>query len=376
MKRLYFDYNATAPLADGLKEKILTWLDRDPKNPSSVHQDGQAARALIEKSRKDILALLGARPGDRLVFTSGGTEANNTVWQAACARRGERDQVLLTDVEHSSVYNCAMKLAERGIEPLFVKSDRRGRVDRDDFEKKLSDRVFLVSCMLVNNETGFVFPIREMAAAAHRHGIPFHTDAVCATGKWPVNFKDLDVDFLSFSSHKFGGLKGSGGLVFKGNSRLEPLLLGGGHESGLRAGTENVIGIAATAYALKTYLTGLNAELERQRLLRNRLKEGIVSVYGNAVVIESEENLPQTLCVAFAGLSGNLLLTNLDLEGVAASYGSACASGSLEVSRVMKNLGLKFDEARAAIRFSFGPGTTEADVEDFLGRLRRVVERI
>lgn len=374
MKRLYFDYNATAPIASGLSERLGEWLNL--KNPSSVHQDGQAARAAIESARKTHLELLGAGKGDRLIFTSGGTEANNTVIRSAYLGRGEKKRMLLTNVEHSSVYNCAQALEKSGVELDFIRVSRDGTIDIDEYQKKLGDDVFLVSVMLSNNETGFLFPIAELSKRAHAKNILFHTDAVCGAGKWPIHFANLGVDFLSFSSHKFGGLKGIGGLLVRQSARMTPLILGGTHEQEKRAGTENVPGILSSAYALEKSLQDLDAKLVNMKTQRERLKSGMKKIYPNLVFIESNDNLPQTLSAAFVGLNGNLLLTNLDLEGVSASYGSACASGSLEVSRVMKNLSLPLECASSALRFSFGAALNESEVKDFLGRLEKVVSRM
>lgn len=374
--RLYFDYNASAPLAVGLKEKTAEWFAADYRNPSSVHRDGQTARAAVERARRSVLNLLGCDVQARLVFTSGGTEANNLVINSAWQNRRGKTKLLLSRVEHSSVYNCALHLKNLGAEPEWLDVDRHGHIGLTDYREKLTDDVFLVSVMLANNETGFVFPIREMAAMAREKGIPFHTDAVCATGKWPVLFSDLGVDCLSFSSHKFGALKGVGGLVYRQQCPLSPFILGGTHESGKRAGTENVIGILSSAYALEEHLKGLAGEMQAQIKLRSALSRGIREIYSEAVILESPQNLPQTVCACFVGLEGHLLLSNLDLEGVSVSYGSACMSGALEPSRVLKNLNLPESETSSAVRFSFGRGTTEDHVDQLVERLRCVVERM
>lgn len=376
MERLYFDYNATAPLAAGLKERLVEWLGSDPKNPSSAHKDGQSARALVEGARKAILRRLGAAGKDRLFFTSGGSESNNTVLHSAFLNRGTRKKLLLTRVEHSCIYNYAKFLETQGIELAWIGVDRDGNLDGEAFAKALTPDVFLVTAMLANNETGFVFPVKDMAAKAAAMGIPFHCDAVCAAGKIPVSFSDLGVDTLTFSSHKFGGLKGSGGVIYKEGSKISPYVIGGPQEDEKRAGTQNVIGILSSAFALEAWTEGLEEEVAKEAALRESLKGKIREAYPKAVFIESRTNLPQTLNASFPGLNGNLLLTNLDLEGVSVSYGSACASGSLEVSRVMKELNLKFDEARAALRFSFGRGIGAEEIEELGVRLKRAVGRM
>lgn len=376
MERLYFDCNASAPLALGLKQELAEWLEVDFKNPSSAHQDGQGAKALVEKSRKTILRLLGASHGDKLFFTSGGSESNNTVLHSAFLNRGEKKKLVLTRIEHSCVHNYARFLSTLGVELVWIDVDRNGKINLEDFAAKLDDDVFLVSVMLANNETGFILPVKELTAMTKQKGIPVLCDVVCAAGKIPVSLADLNVDYMTFSSHKFGGLKGSGGIVYKSNAKLSPLIIGGPQEDEKRAGTQNVLGIAASAYALEKWCSNLAEDVRRESGLRELLKEKIHEAYPATVFTESECRLPQTLNASFVGLNGNLLLTNLDLEGVSCSYGSACASGSLEVSRVMKELGLKFDEARSALRFSFGKTTTRDDIEEFSRRLKRVVAKM
>lgn len=376
MDRLYFDYNASAPLATGLKQELAGWLEVDYKNPSSAHQDGQGAKALVEKSRKTILRLLGATSGDKLFFTSGGSESNNTVLNSAYLNRGSKKKLVLTRIEHSCVYNYARFLGTLGVELVWIDVDRHGNVNLADFAAKLTDDVFLACVMLANNETGFVLPVQEMTGLARQKGVPVLCDVVCAAGKIPFSFQDLGVDYMTFSSHKFGGLKGSGGIVYKSGAKLSPLIIGGPQEDEKRAGTQNVLGIAASAFALEKWCADLAADVTREENLRELLKDKIREAYSGALFIESKQHLPQTLNASFVGLNGNLLLTGLDLEGVSCSYGSACASGSLEVSRVMKELGLKFDEARAALRFSFGKATTRDDIEEFGRRLQRAVQRM
>lgn len=378
MERLYFDYNATAPLASGLRQKMLEWMASDPKNPVSVHRDGQLARQLVEESRRKILALFGASAKDRLIFTSGGTESNNTILFSSYFNRGTKNQLMLTPVEHSCIFNFARHLEKNfGVELVWIAVDRHGMIDLEDYAARLDpERVFLVTTMLANNETGFIFPVAEMACLARERGVPFHTDAVCAAGKIPISFAELNLDYLSFSSHKFGGLKGSGGIVMREEARLSPYIIGGTHEFEKRAGTHNVFGITSSAHALETWSGDLEKHAAQERILREQLKNRIRELYPQVVFVEGKEQLPQTLSAAFAGLSGNLLLTNLDLEGVSVSYGSACASGSLEISRVLQGLNLPAAESSATLRLSFGQGIGEAQIDEFGNRLKRVLKRM
>jgi cysteine desulfurase len=376
MERLYFDYNASAPHCPGLKDYLMQCCDKDLKNPSSVHQEGQTARAFIETARKEVKAALGVCSKHQLVFTSGGTESNNAIISSHFQEKNNKNKYLLSKVEHASVYNMAKNIEKMGIEVDWIRVSANGEVDLEDYAQKLDDRVGLVSVMLANNETGFILPVQEMATLAQKKGIPFHTDAVCAAGKIPFVFNDLNVDYLSFSSHKFGGLKGVGGIVVHERATFQPLIFGGPQEAEKRAGTENILGIGSTAFALQFQVTGLESEIKRQDKLRERLKQGILELYPQVKFAESKQGLSQTLNAAFVGLNGNLLLTNLDLEGVSASYGSACASGSLEVSHVLINIGLNIEEARSAIRFSFGRLTDEKAIDELLLRLKKVLERM
>ena len=376
MERLYFDYNASAPMAKGLTQKLNSWLLEDYKNPNSAHAEGQKAKAVLESARKSIGKHLNLRHHDKLIFNSGGTEGNNTVINTARLQNPQKNVLVLTRVEHSCVYNYAQMLAARGVELRFIDVTRDGEIDLAAYEKLLDENVFLVSVMLAQNETGFIFPVKQLAKLAQAKGILFHSDVVCAMGKMPVDFQDLDIDFLTFSSHKFGALKGTGGLVVRGDVKCLPYVLGGTQEMEKRAGTQNVIGVASSAYALEQHLQDLAVDVPNFIAFRAQLKKTIQELYPQSVFIESKNHLPQTLSVAFVGLSGNLLLTSLDLEGVAVSYGSACASGSLEISRTMRELGLPIAESRSVLRISFGSGTTQSHIDQFGQRLQTVLQRM
>ncbi len=371
--RLYFDYNASAPLATGLADQFKEWLCLDPKNPNSVHADGQAANALLETARRKILTTLGAKKSDALVFTSGGTEANNAVMRSAFSRRKNRQTLIVTGVEHSCVRNMASQLEREGAKLKIIPVSRAGKLDLQILQDNLSD-AFLVVCMLANNETGYVLPVTEVATLAAKAGVPVLSDAVCAIGKIPFHFSELGIDYATFSAHKFGALKGIGGILYRKVAGLEPFILGGPQELEKRAGTQNLHGVLSTEFALMANLNGLEIENQRQMSLRETFKLGILQIYPQAIFHESLHNLPQTLNVSFPGLKGALLLTNLDLSGISASHGSACASGALEVSPILRHIGLPEIEASSAIRFSFGRKTTTEDGNEFLHRLKTVIE--
>lgn len=376
MDRIYFDYNASAPIVDGLFEHLDGVLKAGVGNPSSSHAEGQRARHEIEKSRRTMTQLLDAEGQYGLIFTSGATEGNNQVMQSAWQQRGERTTILLTEVEHSCVHNTALELQKQGAKLVWIKTDRFGTVDLEDYAQKLNSSVALVCVMLVQNETGFVFPVKEMARLARMRDVPFLSDIVCAIGKMPISLNDLGVDFATFSSHKFGGLQGCGGIYFHKQQRLFPMIQGGPQEKNKRAGTENLTGIVSSAFALTRSLTKLDAFQQEAQVRRESLKSGIALIFPAAEFIESPQQVAQTLNVSFPGLNGQVMLSNLDLEGVAVSYGSACASGSLEVSRALLSLGLEPRLAESALRLSFGPDASHAVMESFLERLKRVIERM
>jgi cysteine desulfurase len=301
-------------------------------------------------------------------------EESTPILLSAAAVRGSKTILIHSTIEHSSVRKTVRRLVGEGVKVLTIPVDDYGTLNLTKLAQSLTADVFLVSVMLANNETGFVLPVKEIAALTRAKGIPLHTDAVCAVGKIPIDFKGLGCDFLSFSSHKFGGLKGTGGILYKAGSQLVPQLTGGPHEGERRAGTENVLGILAAGQALGVAVDGLMAEMRRQEDLRERLQGALPQVHPNVRVITSETHLPQTLSVAFPGASGAVLISKLDLAGVAVSHGSACASGALETSQVLLAMGLAEEVAASTIRLSFGRGTRVADIDELLLRLKNVLE--
>lgn len=375
--RIYMDYNASSPVSLDVVEKMHTWLAMDLKNPSSAHSEGREARNLVEKARRTHLQALGASKAN-LVFTSGGTEANNMILEVMAKRapHGKR-RLVISAIEHSSVRKKAEALKKTGISVDTIPVSRHGEVDMDHFTSLLDDDVFLVSTMLANNETGFVLPVFEMAKICREKNIPIHTDAVCALGKLQLSFDDLGVDFLSLSAHKYGGLKGVGGLVFKrGAINAGDWLCGGSHEQGYRAGTENVLGILASECALTKNLADLNEHITKMSELRGGLVAGLKNISPDIEIIASSSaQLPQTVSVVIPSWRGPALLAALDLEGVAVSYGSACASGALEPSPVMLALGLDEEKASSAIRISFGRETTSKCIDVVLQKMSKVIQR-
>jgi cysteine desulfurase len=375
--RIYLDYNATAPAAPGVPEAVFRALREDFGNPSSIHAFGQRAKAAVDEARIEVAALLGADPNE-IVFTAGGTEADNLALRGAVdslAPSG-RTGLVTTGIEHEAVLNTARALAARGTDLAIVPAPKDGVVDPAALAARVTGATAIVSVMLANNEIGTVQPVAEVAAASRPHGALVHTDAVQAAGKIPVDVRALGVDLLSVSAHKFGGPKGVGALWIRRGVRLAPQSTGGRHERNRRAGTENVPGIVGM---------GVAARLARESLafsgaigaLRDRLEAGILgAVPGTSVNGAPARRVPNTTNVSFDGIEAESLLIALDLEGIAVSTGAACSSGTLEPSHVLKAMGLPQAVARNSLRFSLGAATTAEEIDAVLGVLPRLVAKL
>ncbi len=369
MKRIYADHNATTPLAPEVLDAMLPYLREHYGNASSVHVFGREARAAIDDARLRLAKLLGAQEGE-IIFTGGGTESDNTAIFGV--RRGH---LVSSSIEHHAVLHACQHRADGEVTYLPVSRDCL--VDPDDLRQALRDDTVLVSIMSANNETGTTQPVTELAAICRQRGVPFHTDAVQSFGKVPVNVVDWDVDLLSLSAHKFHGPKGAGLLYARRGVKFDPLLFGGSHENDRRAGTENVAGIVGMAVAAERAVAKMEAEQARLFQLTERLAVGIEkSIEGAHRNGHPRLRIGNTVNFSFAGCEEEGLLLGLDLEGVAVSSGSACAVGSLEPSHVLHAMGLPRELARAAVRFSFGEGNTDADVEAILAVLPGLVERL
>jgi cysteine desulfurase len=373
-ERSYFDWNATAPLrpqaAEALREALAV-----PGNPSSVHAEGRAARRLIEQAREEVAALVAARPGD-VFFTSSGTEANmlalTPVIQTADERR-PREKLLISAIEHSSV-RTGGRFPSGAVVDIAVGAD--GRVDLAALADALAKTSRpLVSIMLANNETGVVQPIAQAAAFVHAAGGLLHVDAVQAVGRIGCHINALGADLLTLSAHKIGGPKGVGALV-RAREDIhfpEPLIRGGGQERGLRAGTENVAGIAAFGAAAAAVRRQGEAEAAHMLALRNRLETGLKAITPGAVIFgAAAERLPNTTLFAAEGMKAETAVISFDLEGIAVSSGAACSSGKVQPSHVLAAMGVSPALTRGAVRLSLGWTTTEADVERFLGAWRKL----
>jgi cysteine desulfurase len=377
MRRIYLDYNATTPVHPEALKAMQPFLGATYGNPSSIHFFGREARTALDDARERLAKLLGAKPGE-VVFTGSGTEADNhAVTGAVGALKGKAGHVITSPVEHHAVLHSCEHVRLRGAEVTVLPVDGEGLVNPDDIRRAIRADTTLVSVMWANNETGALQPVREIGGICRERGVLFHTDAVQAFGKVPVNVGDLPVDLLSISGHKVYGPKGVGALWIRPRVKIEPLVHGGSHENDRRAGTENVAGIAGFVRAAEITVARVESEDTRLRALTERLWQGlntrIENVRRNG---PADRRVANTLNVSFTGCKSDALLMSLDLEGIAVSSGSACAVGSLKPSAVLLAMGLGADLANAAVRFSLGAATTEADVDAVLEVMPAIVTRL
>ncbi len=362
MRRLYLDHNATTPLAPEVLEVMQRALRDGFGNPSSLHFHGQQARALVETARAQVAALVNAAPSE-LFFTSGGTEADNTALRGLVASAPPgRSGLVHSAIEHHAVTETAKALAGEGVDVKSVRATEAGVVDLAALDAAVGASTGAVALMLANNETGVVQPVAEAVAMARARGARLHCDAVQAAGKIPVDVKALDVDTLALSAHKLYGPQGTGALYVKRGVRLTALLRGGSQERNRRAGTENVAGIVGFGRAAELALASLASEARREAELRDRLEARLLLVEGCRRNGDAPR-VPNTPNLSFEGCEAESLLLALDLAGVAASTGAACAAGAIEPSHVLRGMGLSSARVQSSLRFSLGRGTSEADVD-------------
>jgi len=381
IKRIYIDYNATTPIKPEVKDAIVEDLEIFG-NASSLHTAGRLAKTRVTQARTAVGKLLGVPP-KTIVFTSGGSEANNTVFQTMRRLAVEdssktgRNEFIITAVEHPCVLNAAMDLEKQGFKVTVLPVDEYGKIRLDDLRKALSEKTLLVSVMAANNEIGTIQDIKEITQLVKASGAWMHTDAVQAVGKIPVNAHDWGVDYLTMSAHKIYGPKGVGALYIKEKSPIIPLIRGGHQEDGLRAGTYNNIGILGFGKAAEIAAAEVEKYGKEISALRDRLRWGIEAGIPNIRINSNAKNvLPNTLNVSFPGAEGEAILLSLDIKGIEASTGSACASGSLEPSHVLMAIGLGPEMAHGSIRFSLGWGLTEGDIDYIIGTLPPVIGRL
>jgi cysteine desulfurase len=376
--RIYLDYNATAPVCEPAIERVTSVLRGDFGNPSSVHHFGQRAKAVMDEARSSVATLLGVEASE-IVFTSGGTESDNFAIRgsAEALEATGRRHLIATTIEHEAVLNTLKALAKRGWRTTLLPVDQTGVVSPDALDAALTDDTALVSVMHANNEIGTIQPVAELARRARARGALFHTDAVQSAGKIPLDVRSLGADLVSISAHKLAGPKGVGALWIRRGLRLVPLLAGGKHERSRRAGTENVAGIAAFGVAADVARAKMDAEAPRLTALRDRLEAGVLRAVGGTAVNGGESaRVPNTTNISFDRVEAESLLIALDLEGIAVSTGSACSSGTLEPSHVLKAMGFPAHRTQNSIRFSLGAGTTETEIDHVIAVLPRAVDKI
>ncbi len=364
MKQIYLDNNATTAVDPQVVEAMLPYFTEQFGNPSSMHSFGNKVGQAIKHARQQIQQLLGAEHESEIIFTSCGTESDSTAILSALKAQPERREIITTVVEHPAVLTLCDYLEKEGYVIHRLEVDDRGRVDLDVYRSLLSDQVAVVSVMWANNETGSLFPVLEMADMARQAGVMFHTDAVQAVGKIPIDLKTSSIDMLSLSGHKLHAPKGIGVLYLRRGLRFRPLLRGGHQERGRRAGTENSAFIVGLGVAAQLAMEHMEFENTDVKAMRDRLEQGILASVPNCFLNGDLENrLPNTASIAFEYIEGEAILMLLNREGIACSSGSACTSGSLEPSHVMMAMGIPFTAAHGTIRFSFSRYNSMEEVE-------------
>ncbi len=376
MKAIYLDNNATTRLDPMVLEAMMPFMTENYGNPSSIHGFGEPVRKGIERAREQVAGLLGAAHDSEIIFTSCATEANSTAILSAVEALPERKEIITSVVEHPAILEVCEHLERRGYTIHRLPVDTQGRLDLAHYQSLLSDNVALVSVMWANNETGTVFPVQTMATMAKEKGILFHTDGVQAVGKFPINLASSDIDMLSFSGHKIHAPKGVGALYVKRGTRFRPLLRGGHQERGRRAGTENAAGIVGLGMACEL------AEVHMPMMshlaeLRDELQAGLLEKVPCSIVTgDVDSRTPNTLNIAFEFIEGEAILLMLNQLGIAASSGSACTSGSLEPSHVMRAMSIPYTAAHGSVRFSLSRYTRQKEIDYVLEKLPPVIESL
>ena len=376
MKTIYFDNNATTAVAPEVREAILPYLGEFYGNPSSMHTFGGQVADAVETARENMAALLGASP-DEIIFTSCGSESDNAAIWSATQTQPEKRHLITTRVEHPAVLSVMQHWERQGYRVTYLGVDNKGRLDLDEYEAALTSDTALASIMFANNEVGNIYPIQKMAEMAKDKGILFHTDAVQAVGKTPIDLGHLPADMLSLSGHKLHAPKGIGVLYVRKGVRFRPFLRGGHQEKGRRAGTENVPYIVGLGAAAKLAATHMQEERVNVALLRDRLEKGLVERIPDCMVNGDVENrLPNTTNIAFKNVEGEAILLMIDRLGVCASSGSACTSGSLEPSHVLRAMGVPFTYAHGSIRLSLSRYSTQEEVDFVIENFPDVIKTL
>ncbi|NLF38595.1 cysteine desulfurase NifS [bacterium] len=374
---IYADNNATTRVAPEVVHEMLPFCTEQYGNPSSMYAFAQAPAKAMDTARERVAALVGAERPDEIIFTSCGTESDNAAVFGTLAALPDKKHVVLSSVEHPAVYNLAETLQHRGCRTTMLRVDSQGIVDLDQLANSIWDDTALVSVMWANNETGVVSPVKEIAAICRAKGVAFHTDAVQAVGKLPVNVREAGAQLLSLSGHKIHAPKGVGALYIKRGTRFRPFFVGGHQEHGRRAGTENVPGIVALGKACELAAAYLQDEVTRVRALRDRLEREILARVPDSFLNGGgADRTPNTTSISFEYIEGEAILLYMSDAGICASSGSACTSGSLEPSHVLRAMGVPIELAHSAVRFSLSRYNTDADVDYIIDKLPPIIARL
>jgi cysteine desulfurase len=373
---IYLDNNATTKVDPEVIEAMLPYLRDFYGNPSSMHTFGGQLAKAVSTARKQVAALLGAEDSE-IVFTSCGTEGDNAAIRAALLAHPDRRHIITSQVEHPAVLNVCKQLESQGYQVTYLSVNHQGQIDLNELEASLTGNTALVTLMYANNETGVIFPIEEIGARVKEYGALFHVDAVQAVGKLPLNMKTSTIDMLTMSGHKIHAPKGIGALYVRRGVRFRPLLIGGHQERGRRAGTENVPGIIGLGKAAELELLHFEEATKRERKLRDRLEQTLLATIPDCEVNgHPTQRLPNTTNIGFKYIEGEAILLHLNKYGICASSGSACTSGSLEPSHVLRAMGLPYTTLHGSIRFSLCRYTTEAEVEQVISVMPGIVEHL
>jgi cysteine desulfurase len=376
MKPVYLDNNATTQIDPAVLEAMMPFLTELYGNPSSMHRFGGQVGQHLVKAREQVAASLGARP-DEILFTACGTESDNTAIWSALNSQPDKKHIITTRVEHPAVLNLVQHLEKRGYEATYLGVNAKGQLDLDELRDAIRKDTALVSIMYANNETGVVFPMDEIAAIVKERGVQMHTDAVQVVGKLPIDVSSLPVDYLALSGHKLHAPKGIGALYVRKGTPFRPFMRGGHQERGRRAGTENAASIVALGKACELATVNMEEERTRVKALRDRLEAGLLAAVPDSLVNgDTASRLPNTSSIAFKYVEGEAILLLMDGHGICASSGSACTSGSLEPSHVLRAMGVPFTYAHGSIRFSLSRFNTDADVDLVLREVPPIINRL
>lgn len=375
MRRVYLDHNATTPLDTRVYAAMKPYFTEVFGNASSPHYYGRMAKRALEESRETVARVVGSMP-EEVIFTSGGTEADNLALRGIAYHR-KKGHIITSSIEHHAVMRTCSLLENDAFTVTYLPVDSQGRVDPDELKKSIRKDTILISVMFANNETGVIEPIAEIGGIAREYGIPFHCDAVQAVGKMVLDVEEIKADLVSLSSHKFYGPKGIGALIVKKGIRFSPILTGGYHEGGLRAGTENIPAVVGFAHALRISIEEMDTYKTRVSSLRNKLEAGLVNTIDQVEVHSSKaDRLPHTSSIGFASVEAESILLHLDLKGVAASSGSACTTGEPEPSHVLLAMGVSPQLAQGSVRISLGRENTDEEVDYTISVLQNTIRQL